>query len=452
MVAPQTSSPGIVTSNSDNATQAMIMQAMLSNMKEEQAAPIRAAIAAQARKNANTRYMRDAIRKVGPALTNGSPTQAYVLQTPLTFNLSTALNGYVEGILVRVVLNYTLATGTGATYALTAAGKLGIIDTIEVRYNKSQAKFRPYALRQLALAGGLPEFTLPDTIWNGQHDTVLDAWVNPTMPVAAGANSTTLEFYVPLNLISPDAVQGVLPLMAGDTGIQVIVNTPQNLLAQTTVNVGDPVLNALYWSGGTGPGISAISGTVQVSAVFRDGDCFYSTNKLPYDISAVEGTFQMQIDQLLTPLVAGQVQRTKLNVMGYHYYVLLLVIDALQPTSCATDNNIVYLESAKDGLGGNVFFKYGLQTNLSYNDWLFLNRIGWNQDLDPGCILMVKAPIRGYTANEFDRQPGGYLDNTRNGWADWRYGVQVSSVGTGGNGPRIEPHVFYVNPTGLVPV
>src|SRR5260221_7954339 len=151
-------SPSIVTMNSDVSAQTQLMQAMIATLPADQQASIQAAMAMAARRLANKMYMKQTMRKLGVALTNGSPTQAYVVNTPLTFNMSTSLNGYMEGVIIRVVLNYTLAVGTSAVYGLTAAGKLGIIDTVEVRYNKSQVKIRPLALRQVALAGGLPEW------------------------------------------------------------------------------------------------------------------------------------------------------------------------------------------------------------------------------------------------------------------------------------------------------
>lgn len=446
------SAPAVVTSNAD--IQAQLVQAMMANLKPEQQASLQAAIQLQARKLANRLYMANTVRKLGPALTNGAPTQAYVQNTPLTFNLSTSLNGYCEGLIVRVVLNYTLAAGTSAVYALTAAGKLGIIDTVEVRYNKSQFKTRPIDWRQLSLAGGLDEWVIPNQVLVGQQDAAIQGYLNPAMPVATGAQTTTLEFFMPFNLIHPNDARGVLPLMAGDTGIQVIVNLPVSLLAPGDgPNTGDPLLNSIYPVSGTGHAISSVSGTVTVEAVFRDGDTFSSLNKMPFDISLVEGTFQAQLDQILSPLVANTAQRTKLNIMGHHYYVLLKVIDAVQPNNFATQSNIVYIEAAKDGVGGNVFFKYGLQTNMNVYEYQYLDRLGKSQDLDPGCFLIVQAPTDSAgTALSHLREGGGYLDNTRTGWADWRYLVEVGAVGALGQGPRIEPTVFYRNPTGLVPV
>ena len=451
MSSPMTA-PTVVTSNSD--VQSQLVMAMMANLKPDQQASLQAAIQLQARKLANRLYMANTIRKLGPALTNGAPTQAYVQNSPLTFNLSTSLNGYCEGLIVRVVLNYNLAAGAAAVYALTAAGKLGIIDTIEVRYNKSQFKTRPIDWRQLSLSGALDEWVIPNQVLVGQQDAAIQAYLNPAMPIAAGAQTTTLEFFMPFNLIHPNDARGVLPLMAGDTGIQVIVNLPVALLAPgDTANSGDSLLNSIYPVSGTGHAISAVSGTVAVEAVYRDGDTFTSLNKMPFDISLVEGTFQAQIDQVLAPLVAATVQRTKLNIMGHHYYVLLKVIDAVQPNAFATQANITYIESAKDGVGGNVFFKYGTQTNMNVYEYQYLDRMGKSQDLDPGCFLIVQAPTDSAgSALSHLREGAGYLDNTRTGWADWRYLIMVGATGALGQGPRIEPTVFYRNPTGLVPV
>ncbi|SRR6266568_38305 len=454
MTYPPVQSPSIVTQSSDTNLQNQLMTAMMANMKPQDQAQFQAALALQARKLANRLYMGLTVRKASPALTNGSPTQTYVQNTPLTFNLSTSLNGYCEGIIVRVVLNYTLATGTSAVYALTAAGALGVIDTIEVRYNKSQFKIRPVDLRQLALAGGLDEWTIPNQVLVGQQNASIQTYLNTGMPITTGANSSTIEFFVPFNLVASSDARGLLPLMAGDTGIQVIINTPVALLAPGDVaNSGDSLLNSIYPVSGTGHAISAVGGSVSVEAVYRDGDTYTGIDKMPFDISLVEGTFQAQLDQVLAPLVANTIQRTKLNIMGRHYYVLLKIIDAVQPNLYAAQANLTYIESAKDGVGGNVFWKYGTQTNMNYYEYDYLQRFGKGQDLDSGCILMVDAP----TGNEGQslahlRGAGAYLDNTRTGWADWRYGAMVAAVGALGAGPRIEPTVFYVNPTGLVPV
>jgi hypothetical protein len=440
-----TGSPPIVTTGSNDDAQAQLMQAILAQMKPEQAAPIQAALAEQARRVANKKYMRDSKRKLGVALTNGIATQAYALNTPLTFNLQSALNGYIEGFVLRYVVNYTLATGTSAVYGLTPSGSLGFIDTYEVRYNKSQIKDRPISLRQLSLAGALDEYVIPEAAQpGGFSQSGINSYTNTAAPVSTGANQVVQQFYVPFNFIAPDDPRGVLPFMAGDTGIQIIVNTPLALFG------ADPILNAFYAVSGTGHAVSAVSGTVEIMPVYRDGDTYNNTAKLPFDITALKGTAQVQIDQVLAPLVAGTTQLTKLNIMGYHYYVVLLIVDGVQSSSLALNSNIAYIGMAKDGIGGNKFEEYGTQTNKTLNDYWFLERLNHRQDLDQGVLMPVHAPLDGMNTYR-DRRGNNYLDNTRTGWADWRWGVNVTAVGTVCN-PRVEPHVYYINPTGLVPV
>ena len=456
-------SPSPVNASSPDSLQAQMYLAMMQQMTPEARSSFQASIAFAQRRRANTMYMTNTVRKMSPCLTNGAPTQAYVQGTPLTFNVSTALNGYLEGFMFRVIVNYTLAAGASAVYQQSAAGRLGIIDTIEVRYNKSQAKFRPFSIRQLSLLGALPQWVIQagnteNEVLIGQQDAALEAYLNTAMSVAAGANTVTLEFFVPLNLVHPSDARGLLPTMAGDTGIQLIVNTPQSLLAgvDQASNYGDPVLNSIGPVSGTGHAISAVSGTVQVNAVYRDGDVLSQLAKMPFDISLLEGTFQMQIDQQLTPWVAGGFQRTKLNIMGKHMYVLLLCIDGNQITSLSADSNLSYIESGKDATGSNVFWRYGSQTNMSFYEYMNLLRLGRKQDLDPGCIAMVQAPTDAVGQNlsmQWAPDVSNYLDNTRTGWADWRYCVTPNTVSSAnGATPRIEPQLFYINPTGLVPV
>jgi hypothetical protein len=447
-MVPQSSAPSIVTSNSSQSAQQMLMQAMLQQLPQQQQQTIAAAMQLQARRLANQQYMRETIRKLAPALTNGALTQSYALNTPMTFNIvnNTALNAYMEGFIIRASITYTLAAGTSATYAATAAGAMGLIDSIIINYNKTQDKIYPAVMKELALAGAFNEWTFPySSLPSGFNaDPTLSSYLSTGIGTAVGTNTTTFEIFVPFNLINSYDARGLLPMMAGDTGIQVVVNTPLAILGP------DPRENAIYSTGGTGAAISAVGGTIQVYAVYRDGDTYEGSNKLPFDISALEGTFQMQADTPLTPLVAGQVQRTKLNIMGQHYYVVLLVIDGNQSNAYCADNNIVYLEFSKDGVGGNTFQRFGNQTNTLYNDYLFLNRMQFNQDVDPGVIPWITAPL--YQSTGFRTTDGKmYLDNTKTGWPDSRYGVQVNSVGTV-CGPRIEPYVFYINPIGLVAV
>ena len=455
MVTPvATSAPNIVTSTG-NDFQGQMLQAMLANIAKtdpQTAAALQASIAQQARMAANRYYLDATRRKVAPCLTNGAVTQAYVLGTPLTFNVPTSLNGFAEGIIIRATVNYTLATGTSATYAPTAAGLLGLIDSFELRYNKSMHKMYPITYKYLAQMGMLEDYVVPEAVFGGgQSQSYVQNYLNGGLPTAVGANTAVFEQFFPFDPLNGyNDVRGLLPIMVGDTGLQVIINTPQAILGS------DPRMCAIYPSGGTGNAISAISGTVEVEVVYRDGDAYMGTSKVPFDLSAVSGTVQQQIDSVLQPLIAGGYQRQKLQIMGQHYATLAFLIDGLQSNVYSNLSNLSYLEIAKDGVGGNTFERYGAQTNLDIRDWLYLRRLDFKQDLDQGVYPLVEGPVIRQ-GDPHIRKGVQYLDNTRTGWPDWRYCLSPTSIGTGTlNGfpcnPRIEVVTIYVNPTGLVPV
>jgi hypothetical protein len=430
-------------------SQAGLWQALASGLPPQNQAAINAQLALMAKKAANRQYIRDCIIKQATALTNGVKTQPFALSTPLTFNLPQPNNSYARGVIVHTELTYTIAT---TPMVLTAAGGLAIYDTIEVRYNKSQIKIRPYWLRQLAMIGAIPGWenmpALSDTGEGGLQNTTLQNYIGTAVPVAVGAQTMKSDIYIPFNILGADEDRGLLPSMPGETGVQVIVNTAVGFLGS------DPIQNTMT-AGGTlsaGP-----TGTVQVMMVYSDGECYYQPSALSYDMSVLDGTIQMQQDNPLTNLQAGSanINRGKLNILGRHQYVGLLVIDAVQSTSCATNANIVYLSSDKDDVGANSFWKYGVGTNMDVSEFFSRERTKHRQpavtDLDEGVIFMIEAPIENQT-NNGSLDGGNYLDNTTAGWPAWHYGISLTTLGALGSGPRIEPFTVYVNPVGLAPV
>lgn len=405
---------------------------------------------------ANQRYIRDCIIKEASCLTNGSKTQTYVTGTPLTFNLPQPNNAFARGIIIHSELNYTLGGDADETWQLSAAGGLAVYDTIEVRYNKSQIKIRPYHLRQLAQMGIIPGWmNMPsnaDTGGGGSQNSTLQSYLNSAISTSAGAQSFKQDLYIPFNILSPEEDRGLLPSMPGETGVQVICTT------NTAWAGSDPIQNVMYDTQADHDGtITAIGGTVQVIMVYSDGETYSRPGALPYNMNVLDGTIQMQIDNPLTSLVAGSanVNRGKVNILGRHHIVLLLVIDAVQNNLCATNANITYLSSDKDDVGANSFWKYGTGTNLDMNEFFSrqrsLHMVPRVTDLDEGVIPMIQAPLEGQSsAMALNGQ--NYLDNTTAGWPAWHYGISLTTLGALGSGARIEPFTVYVNPVGLSPV
>lgn len=454
MVVPTSQgAPAVVTGN-----QAGLWQAVASGLNNEHSQQaVQAQLALMAKRAANKRYISEAIEKLAASLTNGQATQAFAMGTPFTFNLPQPNNAYAVGIVVRTTLNYTLAAGTGATYGLTAAGNLAIYDNIEVVYNKSQIKFRPLWLRQMALAGALKMPSVPSTgstDGGGQQDTGwLEPYLNPAMPVATGAQTYQQDLFIPFNMLSPLEDRGLLPCMPGETGIQVKLTTASSLLGT------HPVFNAIYETGGTGGAMTAVSGTIKVVLIYKDGEVYSQTQALTYDMTVLNGTIQMQTDAQLTSLVTGssQVNRSPITIIGKHQYVGLLIVDGNQSNAFAANTNINYLESSKDSIGANVFWKYGQATNLDVQDFFWQARFRHkNHDLDPGCLFMIEGPLVNpsiYSTVGGACDGTQFLDNSTNGWPAWHYGVGLNTINALGAGTAfIEPFCCYINTQGLPPV
>lgn len=449
---PTSQAPSVVTGN-----QSGLWTALASGMPQQSQAAVQQQLAIMAKRQGNYRYMKECIVKKAPALTNGLPTQAFQNSTPFTFNLPQPNNAFARGLVIRTTLSYTLAVGTSAVYGLTAAGSLGIYDTIEVKYNKSQIKFRPIWLRHLALAGGMRQYSQPtiaSTDGGGQSDASLASYIAPTMPVATGAQTYQQDIFIPFNWLSPYETRGLLPAMPGETGIQVIATSAASLFGP------DPIFNCIYLVSGSGGAVSAVSGTIKVLMVYSDGEVYSQPAALPYDMTVLQGTIQAQMDNPLTGLVAGaaQVNRGGLNILGQHQYVGLAVVDGNQSNSYSLTSNLLYISSDKDSVGANSFYKYGQGTNMDVQEFLSDARFRHNNhDLDEGIFFMVEAPLAQDAvygvAGTRDANFGQYLDNTVNGWPAWHYGFSFTSLNTLGTvTPRIEPFCVYVNPVGLPPV
>lgn len=398
----------------------------------------------------NRNYMRNTIRKtsVAPQSSGGSLSQVYSSGATLPFTVPSAQNGFLEGFLVRMNVLVTLATGTSAVYAATAAsvGGLSLIDNIVVQYNGTQGRLKPYILRQLEMLQGYLQMTWPNAVLAGQHNTSLDNYLSSgAIPTTTGSQQTlTFEFYVPLNALHPQDVRGLLPIMGGETQVQIIITCAPQPIGP------DPVLNTWSVVSGTGHAATfANTSTVQVYPCYRDGNSYNSPTLYGLDLSGL-GTVQYAVDVPLTGLTANNVYRQKVSIMDKMYWVISTVIDGQQSNLFATNANIAVLEADKDAVGQNVFWKYGTGTNLSIQEYFYQIRNMIGQDLDQGVLPLVTAPIY-MEPDAADLAGTHYLDTSVQGWTDFHYGIQLSAIGAvAGITPRVETHVIFVNSAGLV--
>src|SRR5579875_189177 len=398
----------------------------------------------------NRAYMKNTLRKIAvcPQSSGGALSQAWNAGQVLNYTIPSANNAFTEGVIVRMVLSVTLATGTSATYAANAAWPLNLIDNILVTYNGTQHRFRPYILKYLSQLMGYLNPPVPYTVIAANSDSTTQNYLNTgiNFSTTGSAQNLYVEFYVPFNALHPQDARGLLPTMGGETVPQVAIQCCSQPLGV------DPILNCIAATGGSGNAVT-VTGTVQVYAVYRDGTSLMGPITQALDLSGL-GTCQYAIDIPLNNLQAGTVYRQKVSILDKLYWVISTIVDGNQSSKFASNTNILVLEADKDSVGNNVFWKYGIGTNLSVEEYFAQFRAPFGivpigQDLDEGIIPWVTAPIY----NEPDpANLGGthYLDTSLSGWTDFHYGVQLNSVGSvSGINPRVETHVILINSQGL---
>lgn len=416
---------------------------MANNTMDPQAA---AAQAAAMQKFANHQFMALTVNKeaLAPQSNGGALNQSFSAGQPLYYTVPSANNGFMTGFWVQCKLTATMAAGSSATYRLNAGAPLTLIDSIQVQYGGQQHNFRPYILKYLSqLRGNLAQIQ-PRTIVAGQSDTYLQGYYNGApFGVAVGANTWNFSFYVPMNILHPQDVRGILPIQASDTQCQIVVNCANAPYG------ADPILSAVTTGGsGTGQAVT-VTGTIAVIIEYKDGQSYSTTNALQPNLNGVQ-TVQILRDSLLTNVTAQQVFRQKLSFLKKYAWVFATIVDGQQSNQYATTANMQIIEATADATGNRPFWRVGLNTNLDvrefYND--LSGKMGGllGQDTDEGILPIVYAPIF-QQADPSMLEGQHYLDmSIGSGWTDFHYGVQLNAVGAvSGISPRFETHCVILN-------
>lgn len=417
--------------------------AVQGNLNAQQQAAL-AAQAAQAQRDQNRMFMALSLRKKALAqqANGGANQQAFVAGQPLTYNIPTANNGYLIGFWVNCLLTNTLAAGTSAVYALNAGAPYSLIDSIVVNYGGPQHNFRPYILKYYFEMLGDLSIWFPRQILAGQLNAFMQAYYSSVnalaFPVSVGANTWNFRLFIPMNLIHPQDVRGILPIQNGETTCQVVVNCAGAPYGP------DPVLNTVVTTSGSG-GASTVTGNISIEAVYKDGQSYSQTAALQPNLAGVQ-TVQLVRDAPLNNIGAGQLYSTKVSFLHRMPYVWMAVVDGNQSAKYAATSNIAVIQTSADATGLRPFVRYGLNTNLDvrgyYDDLTFLLQ----QDMDEGMIPLVYGPIFEQSDPAL-REGIHYLDMTTNaGWTDFHAGVQLNTVGgVAGITPRLEVHAILLN-------
>jgi hypothetical protein len=401
----------------------------------------------------NRDYMKKTVRvkTVCPPASGSGVNQTFATATQLTYTAPVATNGFLEGFIIKINLALDFAAGSSAVYAATKAAEMALIQNITVNYQGTQWNIAPYILKDLVRLLGIYEPTWPNTVLaSASHQTTIDTYLSQgALPVSGSNQTVNVEYYCPLNLLHPQDIRGLLPIDGDSTTAQIILQTATNLVGN------DPALNPWYAVSGTGQAITAHAGTantVQVIAVYRNGKTMSQKDALPINFDGI-GTVQFQKDVSLTGLANATTLRQKITKLEQHYYALLTVIDGQQATDYSTTANFNYMDLGTDETGSNLFWAYGTGTNLDIREFFTDIRYLLNQDLSQGIVPLAMAPV--YNEADPGNRNGSHImncDPARNGWSAIHYGIQLATVTSPLSGvtPRVECHLVWVNPRGLV--
>jgi hypothetical protein len=402
---------------------------------------------AMIQKQQNHAFMALTVNKEALAMQSngGALKQTFAVGQPLTYTIPTANNGYLTGFWIQCLLTVNMATGSSATYALNAGAPLTLIDSVQVQYGGQQHNFRPHIWKYLTQLRGDLAQVQPRQVIAGQQDTYLAGYYNGApFGTATGNNTWNFSLYVPMNMINPQDVKGILPIQNGDTQCQVVVNCAGGLYGP------DPVLNAVTTGGtGTGQAVTITTGTIAIIAEYKDGQSYSTLNGLAPNLSGLP-TVQFLRDTPLFNVTALQVYRQPIHFLKKMPWVIATLVDGQQSNKFATTANVQIVEATADSTGNRPFWRYGLNTNLDvrefYNDLSgkFGGLLG--QDLDEGILPIVYGPI--YQQADPSLLEGQHYLNMSigDGWTDFHYGAQFAAVGSvSGISPRFETHCMILN-------
>lgn len=452
MAANTGSQPALTTGQLAAMTPAQ-QQSYLSSLDAQTAAQQQTALQAY-KAQSNASYLALCAEKIGTCFpASGGITQNYVPGQTLIYNFPTASGAFAKDLLITANINLTPAAGTAMAYAYTASGFYGLFNEIQILFNGTQARVRPYLLKVMEMGRARSNPT-PSSVVAGQSIAALNTALSQFQPTLTAGSPSQINalFRVPLNALHALSPVGMLPIQGAGTKAQIII------MCSSAVFGSDPMLNAIFPTAGTAGGAVAINAgsTVKVEAIYMDGTNYNSPQPLSLDLVGVP-TAQYIIDTPLTPLAAGIVIRQRIATLLQHYLVIAVVMDGLLSSTFAAVGNIVGLELDQDSVGQNKFWQYGTANNVSVNDFWERIRHLWTQDFDQGVIPFIWAQSYGQE-NPDNRMGNQILNMTAGGWTDVHHGyilTAVNAASSGFNGAtaitgRVELYLVSLNPAGIV--
>ena len=386
----------------------------------------------EAQKQANDAFMQ--LSYETPILANAQNGTSYTVGgNPLNFDIPIVPGAFLVGLTIRhdLTVNYT-AAATSPYVNLTAAGETAAFQNVEVRFGNKQIEVHPYVAKVLARLAGYNRADTNTPVGAQNADVQSMLYTSPT--TAAGNNEWKFDVDIPLTLLHPMSVNGILPISGSGTRVQVSLQPTAAFVGQ------DPLLNAIDTNGTV-----TVSGTVTLIAWYRDWQSMATRTSLAPSLAGLS-TVQVIKPQSINNLTSGSTNFQRITNPYPFVKLVSIVIDGQQSGKFVSNaSNIQNYEIDKAENTSSVFVKYDA-TNGGIQNYYKGVRGTYAQDLDSG-VLVFDATAKN-TANPSNRNGRAYLNLTPQGYPAARLGFQVGAVGNKCT-PRVETWGVIINPMGI---
>lgn len=384
-----------------------------------------------AQKAMNTSFMRYSYEQPIPA--NAQNGNAY--GQALNFDVPIVAGAFLTRLRVfqNLTVNYTAAT-SAPTVALNACGQEGAIKEVNVTFGNKQVTVHPYFVSKVFnRAKGRQVLNFGQVL--GSESTAVQGELYTSPTLAAGNNTWKTYYDLPMNLIHPLSVYGILPISGSGTRVQVQVVPAAQFVGP------DPLENVVNTNG-----TITVTGTITVVAYYRDNISMSMINNVQPDLNGLP-TAQIIKPQEINPLTAGTMVFKRLSNPYPFVKLASLVIDGQSSSTFCSASNITGFEIDKAENSSSAFVRYDATTGGMANYFADV-RERYQQDFDDG-VIVWDAPSQN-TPDSTLQEGDAYLNLTQNGYPAARLGFQVGAVSTANNiTPRVVTYGIILNSQGI---
>lgn len=399
-------------------------------MAVQQSAAQKAAMQAQQ----NNQFMRKSILQ--PIAANAQNGTTYATGTPMNFDVPIVAGAFVERVRVSYSLSFTYtANGTGPYVNWTAAAPYNIFSENSITFGNRQVTMTPYLTKVLAQLRGYNRTTPGQVLGSSSSNVQTALYAQPA--ISAGSNTIKGYYDIPLNSIHPLSVIGLLPIGGSGTRMQVQL-VPATSFAQANA---DPLQYPISTNGT----ISAVTGTISVTILYRDYKSFNSPQALQ---PLLDGLPTAQIIKLpeINPLTSGSYNYFRFTNPYPFNKVISLVIDGQATgTFCSAANITGFRIDAAENT--NSALRVWDTSSGGFNNYLINVRDRYGQDLDDG-VLVFDANGEN-TADSSLQEGENWMNISPSGYPAARVGVQVTTVSSTNFVPRVAAWGILMNPVGI---